>query len=219
MKIIFQRHGESKYNSKNMFTGTSDIDLSDIGIKQGELASNYIVKNYKIDKIYSSPLKRAQCTAMFTAEKLKLDIIIKDGLIEYHGGDWEGQNHDDIKIKYPDQYYQWKHDISKVNIRNAQTMPDFYNLKAKAFEEILDENKGFNGTILIVSHVIALRCIICHITTHNLSHLKDIDYFPNASMFDFDYDEKTKKFTNRKWGYADYLGDLITSTYDDWKSS
>ena len=216
MKIILQRHGESQYNNKNLFTGTLDIDLSDIGIKQGQLASDYIVNNYKIDKIYSSPLKRAYHTAKFTADTLNCDIIVKNGLIEYCGGDWEGQNLDEIKIKYKDQSEQWKKDISKVHIKNAQEMPDFYNLKAKAFDEILDENKGFDGTILIVGHVLALMCIVCHITKHDVKYLKDINYFPNASIFDFDYVEKTKIFKNNKWGYADYLNDLITSTYDDW---
>lgn len=216
MKIIFQRHGESKYNNQNLFTGLRDIDLSDVGIRQGELASNYIINNYKIDKIYSSPLKRAYHTAMLTAEKLNLDIIVKDNLVEYCGGEWEGQNLDEIKIKYPDQYEQWKKDISKVHIKNAQEMPDFYKIKAKAFDEIMDENKGFDGTILIVGHVLALMCIICHITKDDVQYLKDIKYFPNASIFDFDYNETTKEFTNNKWGYADYLDDLITSTYDDW---
>lgn len=218
MKIIFQRHGESKYNNENMFTGTLDIDLSDVGVKQGKLAANYIVNNYKIDKIYSSSLARARNTAMFTAKELNIDIIVKEGLIEYCGGDWEGMKLNDIKLKYPDQYDQWKYDLSKVNIQNAQSMPDFYKIKVKAFDEILRENKGFNGTILIVSHVLALKCIICYITKHDVSYLKDIDYFPNASIFDFDYDETTNQFTNNKWGYADYLENLITSTYNDWKS-
>ena len=218
MKILLQRHGESESNKLNLFTGLMDFDLSDVGVKQGKLASDYIVNNYKIDKIYSSPLKRAYHTAQFTAEKLGLDIIVKENLVEFCAGDWEGHNLDEIKVKYPQQYEQWKNDMSKVHTENGQKMSDFYDLKVKAFEEIINENKGFEGTILIVGHVLALMCIICHITKGDIKYLKDIKYFSNASMFDFDYDEKTKSFTNNKWGYADYLNGLITSTYDDWNS-
>ena len=217
MKVLLQRHGESQSNKQNLFTGLMDLDLSEIGLKQGKLASEYLINNYKIDKIYSSPLKRAYNTAKFTADKLNLDIIVKDDLVEYYAGDWEGHKLEDIKVLYPTQAEQWKNDISKVQTENGQKMTDFYDIKKKAFDSIIDENKGFEGTILIVGHVLALMCIICYITKHDIKYLKDINYFPNASMFDFDYDEKAKTFTNIKWGYADYLQGMITSKYDDWQ--
>ena len=216
MKILLQRHGESVSNKQNLFTGLMDKELSDIGIAQGKLASEYIINNYKVDKIYSSTLKRAVQTAHFTADKLNIEVIQKKDLVEYYAGDWEGKKLDDIKVLYPAESDIWVKDISKVETPHGQKMSDFYNIKTKAFDEIINENKGFNGTILIVGHVLALMCIICHITKGDIKYLKDIKYFPNASMFDFDYDEKTKTFTNNKWGYCEYLQGMITSTYDDW---
>ena len=219
MKVLLQRHGESVSNKQNLFTGMMDKELSELGIKQGELASKYIINNYTVDKIYSSPLKRAVQTAQFTADKLQKQIIIKNDLVEYFAGDWEGKVLSDIKVLYPKESDIWAKDLSKVETPNGQKMTDFYDIKRKAFNEIIEENKGFDGTILIVGHVIALMCIICHITKGDIKYLKDINYFPNASMFDFDYDEKTNTFTNNKWGYAEYLQGMITSTYDDWNEN
>lgn len=218
MKVLLLRHGESVSNNKNQFTGLIDKELSDIGIKQGNLASEYIINNYKVDKIYSSSLKRAIQTAKFVADKLNKEIIIKNDLVEYNAGDWEGMTLDDIKVAYPKESDVWVKDISQVETPNGQKMSVFYDIKRKAFDEIIEENKGFDGTILIVGHVIALMCIVCHITKVDIKYLKDIKYFPNASMFEFDYDEKTKTFTNIKWGYSDYLQGLITSKYDDWNT-
>lgn len=218
MKILFERHGESELNKQNIFTGSIDADLSDVGVKQGKLAADYITNNYKIDKIYSSPLIRAYHTAQFVAEKINLDIIVKDSLVEYNGGDWEGKNLDELKTKYKEEYETWKNDISKIHIKNGQKMSDFYDLKVKAFDEIMKENDGFDGTILIVGHVLALKCMICHIVKNDIKYLKDIGYFSNASMFEFDYDPKTGTFINNKWGYADYLNGLITSVYSDWRN-
>lgn len=218
MEVLLLRHGESVSNNKNQFTGLIDKELSDIGIKQGNLASEYIISNYKVDKIYSSSLKRAIQTAKFVADKLNKEIIIKNDLVEYNAGDWEGMTLDDIKVAYPKESDVWVKDISQVETPNGQKMSVFYDIKRKAFDEIIEENKGFDGTILIVGHVIALMCIVCHITKGDIKYLKDIKYFPNASMFEFDYDEKKKTFTNIKWGYSDYLQGLITSKYDDWNN-
>lgn len=218
MKILLQRHGESVSNKQNLFTGLMDKELSDIGIAQGKLATEYIINNYKVDKIYSSTLKRAVQTAKFTADLLHKEVIQKKDLVEYFAGDWEGKNLDDIKVLFPKESDMWIKDISQVETPHGQKMSDFYKIKTKAFDEIIAENKGFDGTILIVGHVLALMCIICHITKGDIKYLKVIKYFPNASLFDFDYDEKTNTFTNNKWGYSEYLQGMITSTYDDWNN-
>ena len=215
MKILLERHGESVSNKGNCFTGLQDVELSVVGMKQAELAANYMVENYTIDKIYSSPMIRARQTAYFVSKKLNEELIIKDDLREFYAGDWEGKNIDDLKTLYPVQYGYWVNDLIKAHPENGQKMSDFYDIKINCFKEILKENKDFDGTILITSHVLSLMCILCEITKKDKNELNNVGYFPNASLFDIDYDYNTNQFNIIKWGYADYLDNLITSVYTD----
>ena len=60
-KVVLLRHGESAWNKENRFTGWVDVELSPKGIKEAETAGVKL-KDYKIDKAYTSVLKRAMNT-------------------------------------------------------------------------------------------------------------------------------------------------------------
>ena len=59
VKILLVRHGQSLSNDSGTITGQIDSPLSNLGLKQAELVSNYIFKNYSVNAIYSSDLTRA----------------------------------------------------------------------------------------------------------------------------------------------------------------
>ena len=60
--IYILRHGESVSNRTGTFTGSNEVDLSELGYNQAEIAGEYL-KDKGIDFIYSSPLSRAVKTA------------------------------------------------------------------------------------------------------------------------------------------------------------
>ncbi len=62
-KLILMRHGESMWNSKNLFTGWVDVPLSDKGIQEALKAGDSI-RDIPVDIIYTTTLMRAQMTAM-----------------------------------------------------------------------------------------------------------------------------------------------------------
>ena len=87
MKILIVRHGESDNNKSKTLTGQYDGELSNLGVTQGKLVSEYIYKNYKnIYKIYSSPLKRAKDTIKNLSIKANVLIIEEKKLMEIDGG-------------------------------------------------------------------------------------------------------------------------------------
>lgn len=61
-KLILMRHGQSKWNELNLFTGWVDIPLSQLGIKESEEGGRRI-KDIPIDIIFTSSLIRAIMTA------------------------------------------------------------------------------------------------------------------------------------------------------------
>ena len=60
--LILVRHGQSESNLKHIFCGQTDVKLTEKGHAQAKKTAEYIIKNYKIDKIYSSDLQRAYDT-------------------------------------------------------------------------------------------------------------------------------------------------------------
>ena len=59
-KIVLVRHGESEWNKLNLFTGWTDVPLSDKGVEEA-IAGGKVLKEqgYEFDKCYTSVLKRA----------------------------------------------------------------------------------------------------------------------------------------------------------------
>lgn len=62
-KLILLRHGQSKWNELNQFTGWVDVPLSILGVEEA-FAAGKVIKDIPIDIIFTSSLIRAQMTAM-----------------------------------------------------------------------------------------------------------------------------------------------------------
>ena len=69
MRLILLRHGESKWNLLNQFTGWTDVGLTENGIKEAKISAEQILKeNIVINTLYTSLLKRSTHTAEIIAD-------------------------------------------------------------------------------------------------------------------------------------------------------
>ena len=72
-KLVLLRHGESKWNKENRFTGWTDVDLSEKGIQEAEEAAKQLKKEgYTFDIAFTSVLKRGIRTLWIVLEKMDL---------------------------------------------------------------------------------------------------------------------------------------------------
>ena len=92
MSKLFLRHGEVE-NKKDIFYGSlPGFKLRKKGEQQALSAANYIVKNFEIKYIYSSPLLRARQTAEPLAQILGIEVTVTNNLIEWGGiENWKGR--------------------------------------------------------------------------------------------------------------------------------
>jgi 2,3-bisphosphoglycerate-dependent phosphoglycerate mutase len=111
-KLVIVRHGESVWNKENIFTGWTDIELSDLGRKQAQKAGEILKQaNYDFDLAFVSVLKRAEDTLSLILKELDLKIPIERAwqLNERHYGALQGLNKDEIKEKYGEKLFkQWR---------------------------------------------------------------------------------------------------------------
>ena len=61
-KIVLLRHGESAWNKENLFTGWTDVDLSQKGVEEAREAGVTLKQEgFGFDLVFTSVLKRAIC--------------------------------------------------------------------------------------------------------------------------------------------------------------
>ena len=113
IKLVLVRHGQSMWNLENRFTGWTDVELSEQGIKEAKEAGKVLKeKGYEFDVAYTSVLKRANDTLEYILEELgEQDIPVKKSwrLNERHYGALQGLNKDETKEKYgEEQVLLWR---------------------------------------------------------------------------------------------------------------
>ncbi len=114
-KLVLLRHGESIWNKENRFTGWTDVDLTEEGIKQAKNAGILLKKyGYSFDEGFTSVLKRAIKTldiALDEADSLWIPIQKSWRLNERFYGALQGLNKAETAIKYGEEQVQkWRRD-------------------------------------------------------------------------------------------------------------
>ncbi|WP_394771181.1 phosphoglyceromutase [Lacisediminihabitans sp.] len=111
--LILLRHGNSEWNTKNLFTGWVDVDLSDQGRAEAKRAGELIAESGVLPDIqYTSVLKRAIHTANIALELADRDWIdVKRSwrLNERHYGALQGKDKAQTLAEYgQEQFMTWR---------------------------------------------------------------------------------------------------------------
>lgn len=106
-KIVLLRHGESIWNKENLFTGWTDVDLSDQGKSEAKRAGELLkADGFAFDVAFTSVLKRAIRTLWLVLDELDLMWIPVEHswrLNERHYGALQGLNKAQTAAKYGDE--------------------------------------------------------------------------------------------------------------------
>jgi 2,3-bisphosphoglycerate-dependent phosphoglycerate mutase len=106
-KIVFMRHGESTWNLSNRFTGWTDVDLTEKGMREARTAGKLLREaGFHFDLAYTSVLKRAIRTlwlAMDEMDQMWLPVKNDWRLNERHYGALQGLDKAETAAKYGDQ--------------------------------------------------------------------------------------------------------------------
>lgn len=113
IKLVLVRHGQSEWNLENRFTGWTDVELTEQGMKEAEDAGIALrEQGFHFDLAYTSVLKRAEHTLdLILKEMGEENIEIKRNwrLNERHYGALQGLNKDETKEKYgAEQVLLWR---------------------------------------------------------------------------------------------------------------
>ena len=231
IKLVIVRHGESIWNYENIFTGWTDIDLSDNGIAEAKQAGKILKKEgYVFDMAFTSVLKRAIKTLWYILDEMDLAWIPEYKswrLNERHYGALQGLNKAEVAKKYGDeQVLIWRrsydvpppsltiaddrypdNDIKYQNI-DKKEIPLTESLKDTVFRFLHYWNEVISPVIhekkraVIVAHGNSLRALVKYLDNIPDDKITELN-IPTGTPLVYELDERLKPISKY------YLGNLM----------
>ena len=196
-RLILIRHGQSVWNAENRFTGWTDVDLSEKGVREAEMAGD-LLSEIRFHAIHTSGLIRAQRTATIIMSRNsasgEIPLIKDERLNERHYGDLQGLNKAETAEKHgPEQVHIWRRSFDipppggeSLKMNAERTIPYFE-------EEIIpDLEQGKN--VLVSAHGNSLRSIVMHIESISSQDIVSLEIATGTPMF-YEYDMDSGKLT------------------------
>ena len=167
VKLILVRHALTVDNQKSRLSGHIDSYISEEGKEQIDKITNYL-KDFDIDKIYTTTSSRTKDTVKKLSELKSIEIIEKESLKEISFGDFEGLTFDEIKDKYPKEFQDMIEKGYEYKYPNGESLIDSYNRVCIELDNIISNND--NRTILICSHGGTIRNIITYLISNSYKY-------------------------------------------------
>ncbi len=186
-KLLLCRHGQSDWNLKNLFTGWTDVDLTEKGITEARDAGKLLVElGYSFDIAYTSVLKRAIRTLWLMLDEMDamwIPVIRDWRLNERHYGALQGLNKAETAAKYGDeQVHIWRrsydipppplepdderhpsHDPRYKGIANlpaSESLALTLDRVRPCWEELIAPDLKAGKNVLIAAHGNSLRALV-----------------------------------------------------------
>lgn len=157
------RHGQTDYNLRDLFQGSSDIPLNATGIEQAHRALDDLPP-VDWDVVVSSPLQRAEQTARIISEDHGIPFGgTEPRLVEIDWGAAEGRPTKEMEEKYPGRSFPGREDHQAVADRGYD-----------ALEQL--ESRFPGQKVLVVAHGTLIRFLLSGIIERPLPSI------PNATL-------------------------------------
>ncbi|TLG77274.1 2,3-diphosphoglycerate-dependent phosphoglycerate mutase [Culicoidibacter larvae] len=220
MRLVMIRHGQSEWNKLNLFTGWTDVDLSEEGVAEARAAGKLLKeKGFAFDVAYTSVLTRANHTlnlVLAEMEELWVPVYKSWRLNERHYGALQGLNKEETAEKYgADQVHIWRrsYDVlpplleeddprqSKFDRRyqmlDTSTLPSGENLKVTLervlpyWEDEIAPSLKAGKEVVIAAHGNSLRALAKHLEGISDDDIMDLE-IPTGKPLVYELDDNFK---------------------------
>ena len=246
-KIVLLRHGESKWNLENRFTGWTDINLTKKGALEAK-SSGQLLKSeqFTFHCVFCSLLKRAKHTMEICLNEINnknIDIFHDWRLNERHYGSLQGLNKAETAKKYGEkQVLLWRrsYEVPPPKLESSDKRHPKFDLKYRHLKknelpigECLKDTvervmplwhkviipKILSGTkILIVAHGNSLRAIIKILDNISNEDIIEVN-IPTGIPLVYELDNKLNPIKNYYLGKADELEKNLANIVSQGKSN
>lgn len=180
-KILYlMRHGQTVFNVRRKVQGWCDSPLTELGIKQAKIASEYFKNNnITFDHAYSSTSERA-CDTLELVTDMPYTRV--KGLKEWNFGIFEGESEDlNPALPYGNFFAKFGGEEEK----------EFQKRIADTCQKIMEEE---NKIVLAVSHGAACRQFMRY--WEHTSSISQKERIGNCCILKFEYENKEFKLVD-----------------------
>ncbi|HAF86098.1 MAG TPA: 2,3-diphosphoglycerate-dependent phosphoglycerate mutase [Sphaerochaeta sp.] len=246
MKLVLLRHGESLWNQKNLFTGWTDVDLSEGGLVEASNAGELLLsEGYDFDLCYTSFLKRSVHTLNLVLEKMDrqwLPVIKSWELNERHYGSLQGLNKSETADKFgEEQVHVWRRSfdvpppsldlsdqrnpalqdiyrkVDSSHLPLTESLKDTIARTVPYFEEEIKPKMLEGERVLIVAHGNSLRALMMYFEDLSPEEITKIN-IPTGIPLVYEFDEDFKVLSKQYLGDADAIDAKMKKVSDQGKS-
>lgn len=219
MKLVLVRHGESEWNKLNLFTGWTDVDLSEKGHQEAMQAGKLLKEEgYDFDVCYTSYLKRAIHTLNHILDEMDrnwLPVHKSWKLNERHYGALQGLNKSETAEKYGEQQVKiWRRSFdvkppvldesderapqNQAMYRNVkETLPLHESLETTIervipyFEGVIKKDMQEGKRVIIAAHGNSLRALVKYFNQLSSDEIMGVN-IPTGVPLVYEFDENMK---------------------------
>lgn len=202
--LLLVRHGESRWNLSNKFTGWVDVPLSDRGVHEALLIA-INVKKFPLDVAFTSHLTRAQETLLIIlSDQDRTGIFVHDeepkmryrdgldrheipvyttlDLNERNYGDLEGMNKASAKKKYGmERVLFWRRSY-EGRPPGGESLKDVYHRVVPYFKRKVWPELKKDKNVMVVAHGNTLRAIIKYLENISDDNIADLELEPGQPI-------------------------------------
>ena len=226
-RLILIRHGQSKWNAENKFTGWVDVDLSENGEREAKISGELIKNlNIKIDISFTSFLKRAVRTLEIVLQHIDAENNYNKAweLNERHYGALTGLNKDETKKRLGEKkfkLYRRSWDIAPPKIKDndqnlklfsplniaipkdkipvTESLKDTYNRVLPFYEKFIKKNLELDKNIVISAHGNSLRALCKYLFKISDEKINNLE-IPTGNPLEIEFN---KDFSIKRYQYLD----------------
>lgn len=237
--LVMIRHGESEWNKANLFTGWTDVELSENGWNEAHQGGRLLKEEgLSFDICYTSYLKRAIHTASAVLGELDEEWIpvVKDWrLNERHYGALQGLNKSETAAKYgAEQVRIWRRSfdiqppaLDPADERNPALQKMYRNVEKSLlplteslkdtiarvvpyYENVIKKDIEAGRNVLIAAHGNSLRALVKYLDEISDDDIVGIN-IPTGVPLVYELDDDLKAISHRYLGDAKELEAKIQS--------
>lgn len=159
--LALVRHGESVWNQKGLWTGLTDIALSEKGIEEAKKAGETL-KNINFDIGFTSVLMRAKQTIEEIKKILHQDfpVIENKELNEKDYGKFTGKNKWEVKKEVGEEEFIKIRRGWDYQIPEGESLKDVYERVVPYYQNSIFTELKTGKNVLVAAHGNSLRALI-----------------------------------------------------------
>ena len=179
-KLVIVRHGESEWNARGVWTGTTDVHLTAKGFHQAALLGEAIA-DIPIDQAYCSQQIRSLETLegmLDAAKQYDVPYERSAALNERDYGDYTGKNKWEVQKEIGEAAFENLRRGWDVPVPNGETLKKVYERSVPFYQKTIVPELLEGKNVLVVAHGNSIRSLVKYIES-----LSDSDIAKTEMIF------------------------------------